>query len=175
MQKSDGTPDEPVGDGAQLPDDGQALDDSNAPDAEMAHVLFLDVVGYSQVPTDVQGALMDRLQKVVQEAKEFRRAHTKQELIALPTGDGMALVFMQDPAAPVRCALEIAARLKDHPAIPVRMGVNSGPIFRRTDITGNVNVSGAGIDYAQRAMDRGDAGHILLTKATAGYLSYLGA
>jgi len=161
---------EPAPSGTQPEEAGGAHDR-----AEMAHVLFMDLVGYSKVPTDAQGALIDRLQAIVQKTHEFVRAQSKQELISLPTGDGMALVFLQNPAAPVRCALEIADALRGQSEIQLRMGVNTGPVYRRTDINGSVNVSGAGIDYAQRAMDRGDSGHILLTKPTADFLSHLGS
>jgi class 3 adenylate cyclase len=134
---------------------------------EMAHVLFMDIVGYSKLPMNQQSQLLRQLQEIVRNTEEFRRAQASEQLISLPTGDGMALVFFLDPVAPTRCALAISSELRNYPEIKLRMGVHSGPVYRVADINTNKNVSGGGINMAQRIMDCGDAGHILLSKTAA--------
>ena len=134
---------------------------------EIAHVLFMDLVGYSTQPMDLQTKYLRALQRIVGETPEFRRAEADHQLMSLPTGDGMALVFFGDPVMPLRCALSIAAGLKDHPELKLRMGVHSGPVYRVADINANSNVAGGGINLAQRVMDCGDAGHILLSRSVA--------
>jgi len=134
---------------------------------EIAHVLFIDIVGYSIRPTDEQQALVDRLNQVVRSSDEFNRAAAAGRLKKIPTGDGMALIFHDSPEQPVECAVEISRVLKHHPDLPVRMGVHSGPVSDVTDVNGRVNVAGVGINLAQRLMDCGDAGHILLSKRVA--------
>ncbi len=137
---------------------------------EIGHVLFVDIVGYSLKPIDQQTELLTLLQKTVRESAEFRRARDQNELISLPTGDGMALVFLRDPRSPVKCAVEIAASLRRNPALPLRMGIHSGPVQRHEDIREGANVVGGGINTAQRVMDCGDAGHILLSSNIADML-----
>ena len=144
-----------------------------APDLEMAHVLFMDIVGYSMLPMDHQREVLGTLQGIIQATAEFRRAHSVQELISLPTGDGMALVFSRDPTAPVRCALEVAQALKAQPQIRLRMGIHTGAVYRVADINANLNVAGGGINIAQRVMDSGDAGHILVSQAVADVVGQL--
>jgi class 3 adenylate cyclase len=139
----------------------------------MASVLFTDIVGFSRNPLEKQSDLLDSLQQIVRETQEYRRAEQAGSLIKLPTGDGMALVFFHDPVAPVRCALEIQNALKSHPELPLRTGVHTGPIYRQSDIKDNINVVGGGINLAQRVMDCGDAGHILLSRAVADVLEQL--
>jgi class 3 adenylate cyclase len=141
---------------------------------EIAHVLFMDIVGYSRLPMVKQAELLRRLQKVVSGTKEFRRARATERLLSLPTGDGMALVFFLDPVAPVRCALEISRQLTQQQDISLRIGVHSGPVLRIADINKNKNVAGGGINTAQRVMDCGDGGHILLSKIVADVLLHLG-
>ena len=138
---------------------------------ETASVLFMDIVGYSPEPIDRQADLLSDLQKLVGECKEFQRAQAKNDLISLATGDGMALVFLRDTLAPVRCALEVAGLLRDHPRIRLRMGIHSGQVVRHVDINGKENVVGDGINLAQRVMDCGDAGHILISQAIADVLN----
>lgn len=133
----------------------------------MAHVLFMDIVAYSTLPMDQQESILGKLQEVVAETPEFAQAQAKDRLIRLPTGDGMALVFFHDPEAPVRCAIELDHSLRKHPEIKLRMGIHSGPVYRIADINANRNVAGGGINIAQRVMDCGDAGHILLSSAEA--------
>ncbi len=133
---------------------------------EFAHVLFLDVVGFSKRLMDEQLRLIDRLEGIVRETSAFQQALEAENLIRLPTGDGMALVFLRDPAAAATFAREVSIALKNTD-IPVRMGINSGPVHPRADIRGDANVAGAGINHAQRAMDCGGKGHILLTGNTA--------
>lgn len=140
---------------------------------EMAHVLFTDLVGYSQLSMDVQRQYLDELQQVVRHAQRFRDAEQAGEIIRLPTGDGVALAFFGDPSAPAQCAVEIAAALRDRPHLRLRMGIHSGPVYRVADINTNINVSGGGVNMAQRVMDCGDAGHILVSKTAADVLAQL--
>lgn len=141
---------------------------------EIAHILFMDIVGYSRLPMVKQAQLLQRLQRIVSGTKEFRRARAEERLLSLPTGDGMALVFFLDPVAPVRCAMEISRQLTQQPDISLRIGVHSGPVLRIADINKNKNVAGGGINTAQRVMDCGDGGHILLSKIVADVLHHLG-
>jgi adenylate cyclase len=133
---------------------------------EIVHVLFLDIVGYSKSLTDEQQELIDRLNQVVRGSDEFQKAASADRLIKIPTGDGMALIFYNSPEQPVNCALEISRALKSSP-LPVRMGVHSGPVSAVTDLNNRTNAAGVGINVAQRIMDCGDTGHILLSKRVA--------
>jgi serine/threonine protein kinase/tetratricopeptide (TPR) repeat protein len=152
---------------------GQSPDQSQAPVLEMSYVLFTDIVGYSRLATDTQQNLLRQLQRIVRGTQEFQSAQKDNRLIRLPTGDGMALAFFVDPESPVRCAVEISRALKSHPDIHLRMGMHAGPVYRVTDINGNQNVAGEGINIAQRVMDCGDAGHILVSKALTDVLRQL--
>lgn len=134
---------------------------------EYAHVLFMDLVAYSKPPTERQVSLIRRLSEIVRGTHEFRQAQLAEQLISLHTGDGMALVFFQNPLAPAQSALEIAEQLKAHPDIKLRMGLHSGPVYRVLDINNHSNVAGPGINFAQRVMDSGDAGHILVSRSVA--------
>jgi TolB-like protein/Tfp pilus assembly protein PilF len=134
---------------------------------EIAHVLFTDIVGYSKRPIHQQRAVVERLNEIVRGTDEFQAAETAGRLIKIPTGDGITLVFYHSPEAPVECALEISRALKQHPELQLRMGIHSGPVSGVIDATGKANVAGAGINMAQRVMDCGDAGHILLSKHVA--------
>src|SRR6266480_407427 len=134
---------------------------------EIAHVLFTDIVGYSKLPINQQRALVERLNEIVRGTDEFHIAETAGRLLTIPTGDGITLVFYHSPEAPVECALEISRALKKHPELQLRMGVHSGPVSGVIDATGKANVAGPGINIAQRVMDCGDAGHILLSKHVA--------
>src|SRR6266487_29898 len=133
----------------------------------IGHVLFIDIVGYSKLMISEQSELLGVLNDAVREAGEFRSAEAASRLVRLPTGDGMALVFRDSPEQPVRCALEISQALKNHPKLQVRMGIHSGPVNEVADINERANIAGAGINIAQRVMDCGDAGHILLSKHVA--------
>ncbi len=144
------------------------------PRLELAHVLFTDLVGYSKSSLEDQARLLRRLQEIVSSTAEFRRAQSQGQLISLPTGDGMALAFFNDPLAPVQCAVEIARALKSQPELRLRMGIHTGPVQRIADINQQLNVSGGGINFAQRVMDCGDAGHILLSDKAADILNQLG-
>jgi class 3 adenylate cyclase len=137
---------------------------------EMAHVLFTDIVAYSQLPMDTQEQTLRQLQDIVRGTTEFSRAQGVGQLIILPTGDGMALVFFGDAEAPARCALEMDRVLRRESGIPLRMGIHTGPVYRVADINANRNVAGGGINMAQRVMDCGDAGHILVSGAVADVL-----
>jgi TolB-like protein/class 3 adenylate cyclase len=141
---------------------------------EIAHVLFVDIVGYSKRLINEQRALLDTLNQIVRSTEEFRSAEAAGKLIKIPTGDGMALVFYNSPENPVECALEISRVLKTHSNLPLRMGVHSGPVSGVIDVNERANVAGAGINMAQRVMDCGDAGHILLSKHVAEDLEQYG-
>src|SRR5881409_2414097 len=134
---------------------------------EIAHVLFTDIVGYSKLPIHQQRSVVERLNEIVRGTDEFQAAETAGRLIKIPTGDGISLVFYHSPEAPVECALEISRALKKYPEVQLRMGIHSGPVSGVIDATGKANVAGAGINMAQRVMDCGDAGHILLSKHVA--------
>src|SRR5438270_6979380 len=134
---------------------------------EIGHVLFIDIVGYSKLLITEQSELLRRLSDVVRETEQFRSAEAEGKLVRLPTGDGMALVFRNSPEAPVRCALELSKGLKAHPELKVRMGIHSGPVNEVADVNERANITGAGINIAQRVMDCGDTGHILLSKHVA--------
>jgi len=133
---------------------------------EIAHVLFIDIVGYSKLRTTEQSAHIEKLRKIVRGTDQFRTAEAEGKLLRLPTGDGGALVF-RNLEGPVLCAVEIANALRDHPELRVRMGIHSGPVNEVTDLNEQANIAGAGINIAQRVMDCGDAGHILVSKHAA--------
>ncbi len=134
---------------------------------EIGHVLFIDIVGYSKLLIDEQRERIQELREIVRGTVQFRIAEAEGKLMRLPTGDGGALVFRTSPEAPVLCALEISRALKTHPELRVRMGIHSGPVNEVADLNEQVNMAGAGINIAQRVMDCGDAGHILLSKHAA--------
>ena len=136
----------------------------------MAHVLFTDIVAYSRLPMDQQHQALRHLQEAIRATQEFARAQASDQLIRLPTGDGMALVFLGDVEAPVRCALELHRILRQWPEMQLRMGIHTGPVYRVEDINDARNVAGGGINIAQRVMDCGDAGHILISKTVADVL-----
>jgi TolB-like protein/class 3 adenylate cyclase/Tfp pilus assembly protein PilF len=139
---------------------------------EIAHLLLIDVVGYSKLLVNEQIELLQDLNQIVRNTECFRAAETKGRLIRVSTGDGMALLFFHSPEEPVRCALEISRTLQEYPHIQLRMGVHSGPVNQVTDVNDKTNVAGAGINVAQRVMDCGDAGHILLSKHVADDLTH---
>ena len=134
---------------------------------EIAHLLLIDIVGYSKLLVNEQIEAVKELNRIVRSTNCFRKAEEKGKLIRLPTGDGMALLFFQSPEEPARCALEISDALRNHPGIRVRMGVHSGPVNRIADVNDQSNFAGTGINIAQRVMDCGDAGHILLSNHVA--------
>jgi TolB-like protein/Tfp pilus assembly protein PilF len=134
---------------------------------EIGHVLFIDIVGYSKLLINEQSEQLETLKKIVRGTEQFRVAEAEGKLLRLPTGDGGALVFRTSPEAPVRCAMEITKALKDYPELRVRMGIHSGPVNEISDLNEQANIAGAGINMAQRVMDCGDAGHVLLSKHVA--------
>src|SRR5437868_129628 len=134
---------------------------------EIAHLLLIDIVGYSKLLVNEQIESLQELARIVRSTECFRNAEEKGKLIRVPTGDGMALLFFRSPEEPVRCALEISQELKKNSNIRLRMGIHSGPVNQVRDVNDQVNVAGAGINVAQRVMDCGDAGHILLSKHVA--------
>src|SRR4030095_9070196 len=134
---------------------------------EIGHVLFIDIVGYSKLLISEQTEALLMLKEIVRGTEQCRLAQAEGKLLCLPTGDGAALIFRTTPEAPVLCALEISKALKSHPELLVRMGIHSGPVNEITDLNEQANIAGAGINIAQRVMDCGDAGHILLSKRVA--------
>ncbi len=144
-----------------------SIDTASEVKFEIGHVLFIDIVGYSQLLITQQSQQLDTLKRVVRGAEQFRAAEAEGKLLRLPTGDGGALVFRTTPEAPVLCAVEISKALKEHPELRVRMGIHSGPVNEITDLNEQANIAGAGVNLAQRVMDCGDAGHILLSKRVA--------
>src|SRR5678815_4595644 len=134
---------------------------------EIAHVLFLDIVGYSKFSVNEQHARVDELNGIVRLSEQFQKAEATNRILKIPTGDGMALVFYRSPEEPAQCAFEISRALKDNQRLQVRMGIHSGPISGVVDVNERTNVAGAGINLAQRVMDCGDAGHILLSHHVA--------
>src|SRR5258707_9662968 len=144
------------------------------PELEIAHVLFIDTVGYSKLLINEQRRVLETLNTIVRGTRSFRTAESAGKLVSLPAGDGMALVFADDAAAPVRCAMEINRAVRENYALSLRMGIHSGPVSRVVDVNEKVNIAGAGIKTAQRVMNCGDAGHILLSKRAADDLAQYG-
>jgi TolB-like protein/class 3 adenylate cyclase/Tfp pilus assembly protein PilF len=142
-------------------------DEHKAKRLEIAHVLFMDIVGYSKLLTEEQSEALQELNQIVRSTEAAREAEAAGALTVLPTGDGMALVFTGSVEEPVECALEISQALRAQPSLPVRMGIHSGPIHHVKDANGRENIAGVGINIAQRVMDCGDAGHILVSKRVA--------
>src|SRR5213595_2085669 len=134
---------------------------------EIAHVLFLDIVGYSKLSVNEQHARVDELNGIVRLSEQFQKAEAVNRMLKIPTGDGMALVFYRSPEEPAQCAFEISRALKDNQRLQVRMGIHSGPVSGVVDVNERTNVAGAGINLAQRVMDCGDGGHILLSRHVA--------
>jgi TolB-like protein/Tfp pilus assembly protein PilF len=134
---------------------------------EIAHVLFIDIVGYSKLSINDQHAAVEELNRIVRASEQFQRAEAANRLIRIPTGDGIVLVFYTSPEAPAQCAVEISRALKEHPRLQLRMGIHSGPVSGVVDVNERANLAGAGINMAKRVMDCGDAGHILLSKHVA--------
>src|SRR5881409_4401033 len=134
---------------------------------EIAHVLFLDIVGYSKLSVNEQHARIGELNEVVRLSEQFRKAEAANRILKIPTGDGMALVFYKSPEEPAQCAVEISRALKGNQRLQIRMGIHSGPVSGVVDVNERTNVAGAGINMAQRVMDCGDAGHILLSRHVA--------
>src|SRR5919204_3122003 len=134
---------------------------------EIGHVLFIDIVGYSKLLINEQSDQLQTLKAIVRGTEQVKKAEAEGKLLRLPTGDGGALVFRNSLEAPVLCALEISKALKSHPELKVRMGIHSGPVNEVVDLNEHANIAGAGINTAQRVMDCGDAGHIILSKRVA--------
>src|SRR6059058_6439325 len=134
---------------------------------EIAHVLFLDIVGYSKLSVNEQHAQVEELNEIVRLCEQFRKAEAASRLLKIPTGDGMVLVFYTNSEAPAQCAVDISRALKEHPRLQLRMGIHSGPVGGLVDVNERANLAGAGLNMAQRVMDCGDAGHILLSKHVA--------
>jgi len=134
---------------------------------EIAHVLFIDIVGYSKLSINDQHAAVEELNQIVRASEQFQRAEAADRLLKIATGDGMALVFYTSPEAPAQCAVQISRVLKEHPHLQLRMGIHSGPVSGVVDVNNRPNLAGAGINIAQRVMACGDAGHILLSKHVA--------
>src|SRR5215472_13792085 len=134
---------------------------------EIAHVLFIDIVAYSKLSVNEQHARIEELNEIVRSSEQFRKAEAANRISKIPTGNGMALVFYKSPEEPAQCAFEISRALKEHPGLQIRMGIHSGPVSGVMDVNERTNVAGGGINMAQRVMDCGDAGHILLSHHVA--------
>src|ERR1043166_7397537 len=134
---------------------------------EIGHVLFIDIVGHSKLSGNEQHARIEELNEIVRSSEQFRKAEAANRILKIPSGDGMALVFYKSPDEPAQCAVEINRALKEHPRLRIRMGIHSGPVSAVVDVDERMNVAGPGINRAQRVMDCGDAGHILLTRHVA--------
>ncbi|PYI74237.1 MAG: hypothetical protein DMF01_10885, partial [Verrucomicrobia bacterium] len=134
---------------------------------EIAHILLIDLVGYSKRLVNEQIEVLEVLNQIVRNTKSFRAAEASNKLMRVPTGDGMALLFFRSPEEPIECALEISKTLQGHRQIQLRMGVHSGPVNRVADVNDKTNIAGSGMNVAQRVLDCGDAGHILLSKHVA--------
>ena len=143
------------------------LDSASDFEMEIAYVLFIDVVGFTRLLINEQGDVLNELNRIIRQTAAFQSAESAGKLVRLPSGDGMALAFFTQPEAPVKCALEISEALQNHPQLLVRMGIHSGPVSAVTDVNDRPVVAGTGINMAQRVMDCGDAGHILLSKRIA--------
>src|SRR6476659_849654 len=144
-----------------------AAESSANAELKIGHILFIDIVGYSKLLSDKQRELFQLLNELVRSTAQFRAADAAGKLVRLPTGDGMVLAFFTSVDAPVRCAQEIGRKLREHPQLLLSMGINSGPVDEVLDVDKRRNVTGAGINLAQRVMDCGDAGHILLSRRVA--------
>ena len=138
---------------------------------EIGHVLFIDIVGYSKLSINEQSAAVEELNQIVRASEQFQKGESTERLLKIPTGDGMALVFYASPDAPAQCATEISRAVKEHPRLQLRMGIHSGPVSGVVDVNQRANLAGSGINIAQRTMDCGDAGHILVSKHVAEDLS----
>jgi len=134
---------------------------------EIAHVLFIDIVGYSKLSINNQHAAVEELNQLVRTSEQFQRAEAAGSLLKISTGDGMALVFYTSPEAPAQCAVDISCARKEHPRLQLRMGIHSGPVSGVVDVNNRPNLAGAGLNTAQRVMGCGDAGHILVSKHVA--------
>src|SRR5436190_2144430 len=134
---------------------------------QVAHILFTDIVGYSKLLSDEQRKLFGLLNEIVRNTSQFRAAEAASKLVRLSTGDGIVLAYFTTVDVPVRCALEISRKLREHPELKLRMGINSGPVDQVSDVNDQRNITGVGINMAQRVMDCGDAGHILLSRRVA--------
>src|SRR6266700_6695428 len=141
---------------------------------DIAHVLFIDIVGYSKLSISDQHAAVEELNQIVRASEQFQSAEAASRLIKIPTGDGMALVFYTSPEAPAQCAVQITRALKEHPRLQLRMGIHSGPVSGVVDVNERANLAGAGINMAKRVMECGDAGHILLSQHIAEDLEHYG-
>jgi len=141
---------------------------------EIAHVLFIDIVGYSKLLTNEQRERQQELNRIVRETEQFRAAEAEDKLVRIPTGDGMVLAFFTSPDAPARCAVAISRALNGTSHLPLRMGVHSGPVDLFSDVNDKPNLAGAGVNIAQRVMNCGDAGHILLSARAADDLAQYG-
>ena len=133
---------------------------------EIAHVLFIDIVGYSKLSINDQRAAVEELTQVVRGSEHIRKPKQR-ALNEDRNRRWMALVFYTSPEAPAQCAVEISRALKEHPRLQLRMGIHSGPVSGVIDVNSRPNLAGAGLNMAQRVMDCGDAGHILVSKHVA--------
>jgi len=149
-------------------------DPSAEPDLEVAHVLCIQIAGFGSLPTETQSSTLKRVQQIVNGADSFKKAKSAGQLISRSAGDRFALIFFSSPKAAAECAAEIARAIKPHSEIKLRMGINTGPIYRLKDLNQAGDATGAGINIAQQVMACGDAGHILVSKSSADLLAEAG-
>lgn len=131
--------------------------------SSLAHILFVDAVGYSKMPLEQQALVFRRLQDFVTDCPTAAEAANAGDLVRSPSGDGMALVFFGNCTQPLHCARELAERIDADGNFAVRMGLHSGNVVKQLDVNGLICASGDGVNIAQRVMDFGDGGHILMS------------
>ena len=128
-----------------------------------SYTYFMDIVGYSKKSTAMQKKVMDDLIAIVKGTQGYQQAQRQGKLIILPTGDGMALVFFNSVHAAFKWAVDVGKKCYKSSDIGLRNGLYTGPVVPVKDINNNPNVSGHGINMAQRCMDAGDNDHILIS------------
>jgi len=122
-------------------------------------VLFLDIADYSQKPVAEQLQLKQAFNQALGAALEHVASRDR---IILDTGDGAAITFMGDPED----ALFASMAMRDLVGgVPVRLGVNLGPVRLVKDLNGQMNIIGDGINVAQRVMSFARPGQLLVSRS----------
>jgi len=146
-----------------LKEERRKVPEIEKPKLKTAHTLFMDIVGYSKLKAAQQVKAIVTLNRIVQNTIA---GLPDEKRLMLPTGDGMAIVFLENPESPLLTARRIAPKVRKA-GIPLRMGMHIAPVYMVKDIKQQENIVGDGINLAQRVMDCGDTGHILASKAMA--------
>jgi len=123
-------------------------------------VLFLDIVEYSKKPVAEQLELKQAFNRALATALE---QVPQRDRIILDTGDGAAVTFMGDPEDALFAALAVRNMASD--GMPVRLGVNLGPVRLVKDLNAQMNIIGDGINVAQRVMSFADPGQLLVSRS----------